>query len=304
MRIFVAGDTHGNTRFLADYLYTWAQRLGADVLLQLGDFGFWEHTDEGAAFLDRVGEVAASTGTPCCFLRGNHDNIALLRERYGTAPASPEGFWTIRRGLYHIPDGRAWQWAGRRFRAFGGAYSVDKQWRLDLEAKRRAKAQTRQRYRRLADQPPEPIPETAGTVWFPDEELTDDQYTWLLGADDSKVDILLSHDKPAMSNPGLKLKDEPGCRRNQQWLQRAVVHHRPDLMLHGHLHHPYADTIRSGDDNAFTKVVGLGCDDQAGGRGYRPTDAWCLLDLAGQTILTFGADAAELHRDTNPKERS
>ncbi len=272
MRLLVAGDTHGNTRWVCDRLYPWAKDLGCDGIVQLGDFGFWEHTDDGVDYLDRVDAAAAAAGIPLFWLRGNHDNIALLRTRYDNADhRAAFGFWQVRDQVFHIPDGTVFAWDNLRFRAFGGAYSVDKDWRLKLEAKRHRAAEYREAGRRAKGLPAEPIPPAAGTVWFPEEELTDAQMAGLLRADVGAVDVVLSHDKPR-SVPAAGFKDLPQCTANQDRLQRALVHHHPRLWLHGHLHTHFDVTLPGG-----TRVLSLNCDDQAAVRGWRAGDAFCLL---------------------------
>ncbi len=45
-RVLLAGDTHGNGRWVG-HLCKLARRHGCEVILQLGDFGFWPHTTAG-----------------------------------------------------------------------------------------------------------------------------------------------------------------------------------------------------------------------------------------------------------------
>ncbi len=293
----VAGDLHGNDVFTCQYLYPTARGLGCQAIVQVGDFGYWEHTPDGVEFLDAVNRSAEDADIPMYWLRGNHDNAALLMARYG-GDRDGEGFIPVRARLRYIPDGHVWTWAGVRMRAFGGAYSIDKRWRLDLEAKRYRQAAAKEDARRRAGRQPKPIPSTAGTLWFPEEELSDRAYERLLAEDVGRVDVMFSHDKPASADPGIPLKDEPECRRNQQWLQRALTHHQPRLWLHGHLHTFYTGTVRCGDDGGgggFTDVIGLSCDDQAAPRFWRPHQSWCLLDLDdGLVTVTYGWQAQDL----------
>src|SRR4051812_6589522 len=97
-----------------------------------------------------------------------------------------------------------------RFVALGGAYSVDKQWRVNEERKRRA----------------------PGTLWFPEEEMTDTEfYRHLAGP--SPVDVLLAHDKPRAANPDWNRKDLPECWPNQDRIQAAAVTLKSKLLVHG-----------------------------------------------------------------------
>lgn len=283
MRVFVCGDTHGNTRFVEEYLYPVAAGLQADVILQLGDYGFWEHTEAGVLYNDEVGALAKQHGIPFCFIRGNHDNIELLRERYHRPEFhdSNHGFYRVRQELFHVPDGARWEWAGVRFAAFGGAYSVDKADRLRLEQKRHRVAWAKEQGRREQGLAHQPVATAAGTLWFPGEELTDDEVDAMLAADPTPADIVVSHDMPRSSCPGPGFKDLPGCLPNQNRLQRVLRALRPKIWLHGHLHHAYTVSVPNTEryDGPWTTVRGLSCDDLAAPRFWRPWQAWALLDL-------------------------
>lgn len=275
-------------------MYPEAVRLGADVIIQVGDFGYWEHTDEGVAFLDEVSEVATEHQIPLYWLHGNHDKHSLLLEKYGDK-RTEDGFIEIRPGVFYIPQGHVWEWEETRFRAFGGAYSIDKEWRLEWEANRWRKLAEKENYRRKAGEAPRDVPSTVGTLWFPEEQMTDEEFAQLMAADSDPVDVIFSHDKPRGADPLIPLKNEPECWPNQDRLQRALVTHKPDFWIHGHLHHSYASMVRCGDDDQWTKVVGLAPDDEAAHRFWRAWQSWCLLDFGwGAPItLTTGAEARD-----------
>ncbi len=296
--MFIVGDTHGNGRFWERYLFPMARRHHADVIVQVGDFGFWEHEAEGSDYLDALDALAAQDPALVVHaLHGNHDNWPLVMQRYGH-DRDGDGFVRVRERIRYIPQGHIWTWAGLRMRAFGGAYSLDKAHRLTLERKRTRQAYAKENGRREQGQPPRRPRNFAGTLWFPNEQMTNSEFAELMVADTSDLDVVVSHDKPRSSNPGIRLKDEPECWPNQDRLQLALTVHRPRLWLHGHLHHPYVDTVRCGDDDWFTKVIGLSCDDEAASRFWRPTDAWGVLDVLpnGTPVFAWGSlleDAAE-----------
>lgn len=279
MRLLVAGDTHGNIEFISDYLYPCAADLGCDLIVQVGDFGYWEHDPEDDDdFLGRVDDAAHAFGIPFYWLRGNHDNIKYCLARYDVH--TEDGFLVCRDNVLHIPDGHVWTWGGHRLRAFGGAYSVDKDRRLKQEAQLYRRAAAREQARRDAGRPPRPIPSYQGWSWFPEEELTDAQMRAFLAADNGPLDVVLSHDKPIKAEPRHLpgWRNLPGTVANQERLQSALDAHQPRLWIHGHLHLPYVDKV--GTDRGTTTVVGLGCDDRAAPRFQRPADAWCVLELA------------------------
>lgn len=278
MRIFIAGDTHGNTSFWQQYLLPTASLHNADTIVQVGDFGFWEHEKTGETYLDDVNDSADEYGLTLHVLHGNHDNWRFVLERYGE-DRDEEGFVACRSRIRYIPQGHIWTWSGQRMRSFGGAYSIDKRWRIEEEQKRTRAEYAKEDARRRAGRAPKTPRSHAGTLWFPDEQMTDPEFAELMIVDATNLDVVFSHDKPRSSNPGFPLKDEPECWFNQDRLQLALLAHQPRFWFHGHLHHPYTDTVRCGDDDAHTTVVGLSCDDQAAERFWKPYHSWGILEI-------------------------
>lgn len=278
MRLFICGDTHGNTRFWQTYLLPNAAKVRADEIIQVGDFGFWEHDRSGVTYLDELNEAAVEHDLIIHALHGNHDNWSLVMAKYGDT-RDDDGFVIVRSHIRYIPQGHIWTWAGLRFRAFGGAYSIDKDWRLRLEAKKNRAALARAQGRREQGLPEEEIADYTGTLWFPDEEPTGREFAQLMLDDSDRVDVVFSHDKPRRSNPMMTLRDIPECHPNQNRLQAALDVLAPSWWFHGHLHHLYTDTVPCGAHaGRNTTVVGLSCDDQAAMTAWRPTDSWCVLD--------------------------
>jgi predicted phosphodiesterase len=253
MKILLAGDTHGNTGHMK-YLISTAKQKGCDRIFQLGDFGYWEHESSGVLYLDGVQKAAERARVTVYFLDGNHDKTSLLLEKY--TDTDEEGFILVRPRVRYARRGHVWEWAGKRFIAFGGAYSVDKQYRLDIEEARR---------------------KPAGTLWFPEEEMTDkDMRDYLLAAPQT-VDFIFAHDKPLMSNPGWNRKDIKECHPNQVRLQEAVDMLKPHLFAHGHLHYRYDDAIDT--PHGKTQVLGLDADPWTAERFYRVENSWSVLEV-------------------------
>lgn len=116
---------------------------GCSAVLQLGDFGYWEHEHDGVEYLDKVSRLAVDTGVPLHFIDGNHENHHMLRRLYGPggerhAPTA-EGFWAVRDHVSYVSRGTRWTWAGKQLMGLGGAYSVDLAGRLRAEAEVQAK---------------------------------------------------------------------------------------------------------------------------------------------------------------------
>ncbi|NUU21774.1 MAG: hypothetical protein HOV68_09705 [Streptomycetaceae bacterium] len=277
MRILLAGDTHGNIGHVRRVLDE-AARRGIERVFQLGDFGYWEHEHSGVKFLDEAHRAARKHGVTLYFLDGNHDKSSLIHERYGDRP-DEEGFLTVRGRVRYAPRGHVWEWDGVRFVACGGARSVDKDWRLKEEAKRRQKAARKEEFRQAASRPPAEVPDFTGTLWFPEEEATDADVRAVVAAAGT-ADVLLTHDKPRATRPGTDRKDLDICHPNQNRVQRLVDALRPRLAAHGHLHHRYTATLTR--PRATTRVEGLAADPSVSWDlpGYRVSDSWLELDTA------------------------
>jgi hypothetical protein len=252
-----------------DYCLSVAGEQDCQAAFFLGDFGYWEHEPSGVAFLDRVEKAALAHDLPVYFLDGNHDKISLLLSSYPLL--DDEGFNIVRPHVRYTPRGHRWTWSDVRFLSFGGAYSTDKEPRLDME-------QRRAKYKDL------PQHALAGTLWFPEEEATDAEFA--LALDGPPVDVLLTHDKPRRSSPAINRKDEWDAYPNQERIQQLVDALSPKLLVHGHLHYRYTDQLGP------TLVEGLACDPRAawGMPGYSHEDLHLLLDLAD--LVSWTTEAA------------
>jgi Calcineurin-like phosphoesterase len=259
MRILLAGDTHGNTTHVR-YLIDVAVDQGCDRIFQLGDFGAWEHMSDGRQFMDKVANYARKNAILVYFLDGNHDKTSLLLEKYGNSP-DHEGFLRVRNWIFYSPRGHRWVWDEVSFISLGGAYSVDKDYRIKvLEAQGSGKPE---RY------------------WFPEEEMTDEDLARIILDNPGPVDVMLAHDKPRCSNPPWNRKDIPECWPNQDRLQMAVSLMTPAHFYHGHLHFLYAQDVDYGDlagERRSLHVRGLAPDPSGGYPGYILPYSWHVFD--------------------------
>lgn len=257
MRVLFAGDTHGKIGTIKLILKE-ANRNDCDIIFQVGDFGYWEHSAEGVYYIDQVSHYALQYGIPIYFLDGNHDKTSLLLEKYDER--DDDGFIRVRDYVKYSPRGHRWTWDGLAFASFGGAYSVDKHWRLHQEKKRSEQIAKQNTYRTSQNQK---SVDTSGTLWFPEEEMTDIDMDEFL-KDDSPVDIILAHDMPRGANPQWNRKNLEECWPNQDRLRKAVNTLQPRLYIHGHLHYCYLDRIICGDGPKYTMVQGLNADGEHG----------------------------------------
>jgi len=217
-RILFAGDVHGNLSHVRRLLAV-AIRERCDRIVQLGDFGYWPHMSD---FDDEVAELSAKAGIAWYWLDGNHENFDALEDAVDMASPVPV---LMANGLTYLPRGCTWEWDGVRFMAFGGGYSIDKQWRVE------------------------------GSSWWPQELPTRLEQERALEA--TVVDVLLTHDAPEgtcpIINPGYKGDEISSA--NRRWITELATTHDPDILIHGHYHHRYSADLDG------IRVEGLDCDE-------------------------------------------
>jgi len=184
MKLIIAGDTHGHLGH-ANYLVREAKKNECDRVVQCGDFGYWEHMREGVYFLDQLNNYCEQNGITFYFIDGNHDKTSMLLERYDNDEhRDEEGFLKVREFVRYARRGLRWTWDGCRFIALGGAYSVDKDWRLDKECdhvsadyctkEKRGRAEVDDAFAHYgARQRTHVHKYKPQSLWFPEEEMSD-----------------------------------------------------------------------------------------------------------------------------------
>ncbi len=216
-RVLVAGDTHGRLEQVR-LLVMVAERENCGRIVQVGDFGFWPHVEP---FHERVDRLAARAGLDFLWLDGNHENFDALERLVDVDADAPQ---PMGERLWYLPRASTWEWAGCRFMALGGAYSIDKAHRVE------------------------------GHSWWSQELLTREQVSRAL--DRGPVDVLLTHDAPDGVVPIVtsSYKGDEISRGNRRAISAVREAVQPALLVHGHYHHRYTATIDR------TLVEGLGRD--------------------------------------------
>lgn len=130
MILKITGDTHGETLRLYDYMELYEKTHSFDKLLICGDFGYlWEDNVGTKRFLD---EIENKCPFDILFVDGNHENFDMIN-------GFPVEKWyggnvhKIRNNIIHLMRGEIYEINGKKIFAFGGGYSIDKQWRLNNE---------------------------------------------------------------------------------------------------------------------------------------------------------------------------
>jgi len=115
MRILLVGDTHGNTRWWANFVTPAASALEVDLVFQLGDFGYWPR---GEDFLRAV----TATDVPVVFLDGNHEHHPALQQVVQGRRTPVQ----IADNVSYAPRGCHLTWDGVEVAVLGGAHSIDR----------------------------------------------------------------------------------------------------------------------------------------------------------------------------------
>jgi hypothetical protein len=203
-----------------------------------------------------------------------------------------EGFLIVRPRVKYAEDGLRFTWDGVKFLVFGGGFSVDKDWRVAKEEQMNLEIARQNKYRRMKGYP-ESNEDRSGSLWFPEEEASDEDVDNILLADSSPVDVLLTHDKPRNSSPGWNRKTYTECMPNQDRVTKLANHLRPYLNLHGHLHFYYVDRVYVGmgeEDPSDMYVVGLDCNIGNISESYLACD---LADIRERKFVSEGLQVIE-----------
>lgn len=227
-RLLVVGDTHGDFAFASKACRV-AQANEITTIFQVGDFGIWDHTDDGVYFLDKLNENAERRGVRWVFVPGNHENYNSLEQYQWKCGENrswtTEGFTPIRDNIHYTGKVNDWTWDGKTFKAVGGAVSID-------------------RYARVP-----------GRSWWVQEQLTDSELA--LAIDLGPVDYLLTHDCPTNAPFGNRLKPDLDSVNHRQKMNQVGRASKAKVWIHGHMHSWYDYWFED------TKVYGLECNDNA-----------------------------------------
>ncbi len=173
--IYITGDTHGEKiRFIENNMGddNWTSE---DCLIVCGDFGYvFKNNTAENEFLDELERTKPYT---ICFCDGNHENFDALY-KYPEVEKFGNTVHKIRENIFHLERGRIYTIEGKTFFTFGGAYSIDKAWRVAYNPDR------------SEDKP---------VLWWPQEIPNDEEYhraADALKAVNYKVDYIITHTAP------------------------------------------------------------------------------------------------------------
>lgn len=226
-----AGDWHGNVRYASKAMY-YAKKNGSDIIIHVGDFGFWPDSSGESRFQKVIAEEAERLDLFVLWVDGNHENHDAIDK----TNISHDGTRKFYDRVWHLPRGFRWKWNGVEFLSMGGAHSVDKNFREE------------------------------GFDWFDREHISiAEMYKATQG--EGPVDVMVSHDCPS----GVDIPLGPSDWITEENLMKADTHRkilgkvvdevRPRFIFHGHYHVNYS-RVRNFNDSrgGSTLVYGLNCD--------------------------------------------
>jgi predicted phosphodiesterase len=210
------GDTHSNIDTLTQAVQN---NAFCDLFIVVGDYGFWPRAND---FDLEVRQFCMDNELVLWWIDGNHEDHYNLK----WAPKGPR--WDV--GAWYIPRGTITEIGSHVVAFMGGAFSIDKAYRME------------------------------GADWFPQETLGHQdasRFATNLASYPDGVDVFVCHDMPEFSElnnfpPLFDPYDEYENRRSRKVLTEAIFDSQANLVIHGHMHHRY--TQQFGD----VTVEGLG----------------------------------------------
>ena len=126
--IYITGDIHGRVEPVVDFIIK--HQIGStDLMILLGDVGLNYY----GGIRDIVAKSAAnSCGVPMLCIHGNHEMRPATIPTYQTKKWNGGDVWYEEKfpNLLFAKDGEIYTIDGKRFLVIGGAFSVDKDYRL------------------------------------------------------------------------------------------------------------------------------------------------------------------------------
>jgi hypothetical protein len=246
-----AGDWHSNGVWAAQTIYRLhAQYPQVRTILHAGDFGFMPGT--------RTDSYLAAVDTACTannidriqVTPGNHEDWDYLNSRFDENPGQPVRF---SERVWALPRGYRFRIGGRSFLSFGGAASIDFEYRV------------------------------LGQTWWPSEFPSREDVEQATAG--GPAEIMVTHET---INGGTSQVERALAANPHGWPLAALAYSgmsrmlvtevwdavKPCILVHGHMH--IADQIQL---SGGRQVISLGCDEEPGNIGVLDlqtmTWSWC-----------------------------
>ena len=203
MKIIVAGDIHG----MWYYLNNMISKELPNIILQVGDFGYWPHYHKSTKFdgtgfeWDQYG--IENKNTKIYFCDGNHENHDALEELIDKNNHQNPIQIPNMNNVFYMPRGSVLRVENKNILFIGGAYSIDKINRIPFNS------------------------------WWPQEQISRKDIE-RLDEIEKNIDIVISHTLPLQCFKYLDLsiihEDSP------RWLDIVFDKFKPKKWYFGHFH--------------------------------------------------------------------
>jgi hypothetical protein len=242
----ILGDLHGNTAAARFMLWS-MHRMGVQRVIHVGDFGIYTD-NKSMKFASKVNEYAKEYGITLIVVPGNHENWRVINEMVGD---DRENLVAYRSNIFIAPRGYRWDWWSMSFLALGGAPSVDRTWRLQLDNRSKDKYKANQ-------------------LWYAEEQITQADVDYVVAG--GYADVMIGHDAPhgirgieraIQGNPhGFHMADLLYAEEGRLLMTEAFRGVAPEFFFHGHYHTAVNENIQrpGGQYGDITHVIGLNCE--------------------------------------------
>lgn len=173
--VYVIGDRHGEEDgFSEEKLPGQAGWTEADTVIVTGDFGFVMRGEKNNLAERNKLDALEKKPYTIAFCDGNHEGFPYL-ETYPEEIRFGAPVRRIRKNVFWLQRGYVYTIEGKTFFVMGGAYSMDREWRL--------------RYQQICGE----------RIWFPEELPSPDEYLRairVLKEHQHRVDYIITHTAP------------------------------------------------------------------------------------------------------------
>lgn len=225
---FVTGDTHGQVLSRLSHINTDKYTASQTALIILGDAGINFYLNKTDMNLKRN---IQNTGFTVYCVRGNHEerpeNLGYIEHQYDENVKGYVMYEPDYPNIKYFEDGNAYEICGKSVLVIGGAYSVDKWYRLNRAG--------------VTSKLDKDYLNPRKTGWFPDEQLLDWEMTTIEKEHFGKhYDVILTHTCPISWEPTdlfLSGLDQSSVDKTMElWLDKVKQKIDWDIWLFGHYH--------------------------------------------------------------------
>lgn len=225
---FVTGDTHGQVLSRLSQINAGKYAASQTALIILGDAGINFYLNKTDINLKRN---IQNTGFTLYCVRGNHEerpeNLGYIEHWYDENVKGYVMYEPDYPNIKYFEDGNAYEICGKSVLVIGGAYSVDKWYRLNRAG--------------VTNKLDKDYLNPRKTGWFPDEQLLDWEMTTIEKEHFGKYyDIILTHTCPISWEPTdlfiSGLDQSTVDKSMEKWLDDFKNHIDWKIWLFGHYH--------------------------------------------------------------------